>query len=198
MSGSGNRFEDYDEDAEDEGGDAKDESNSNGTWDDSSAGSSFGSESLSDGYSSDGSEGTLRAGLGSHVYSEPREKTPAPQLNAFSVPSRPKTNNSGSWFSSANSNTGSTSYSTSKTTWTTKTTTTVSDSKATTGRKSKWPKPVRRNTIVDYSRTMTDQILTLKGKKCDMNVPDYVRTRVWTDENVSTPREVDYESDDSL
>lgn len=122
--------------------DREDESESNVTWGNYSAGSSFGSDA---GYTSDGSEGTIRAGLGSSVYTGSRDGRSAPQLNDFSVPSRSHISSSGSWVSGSRSTSGRTSYSTAKTASTTKTTTTTSIPEPVRERNnSKWAKKVRR------------------------------------------------------
>ncbi|KAM7208464.1 Stc1 domain containing protein [Naviculisporaceae sp. PSN 640] len=183
--------DDADDDDGDDGGDGSDdddwaysdydgeEDDSHANWGDYSAGSSFASDA---GYSSDASEGTLRAGLGSSAYSGSRDSRSVSQLNEFSVPSRSHINSSGSWASGGRSTSGSTSYSSSKSTKTTstnKTTTTTSTSNA---------EPVQSS----YSKWAK------KPRKIDLNVPDYMRNRLWTDENVTTPRAIDYESDDSI
>ncbi|KAM7206318.1 hypothetical protein V8F33_000604 [Rhypophila sp. PSN 637] len=159
MSASGTHLDDYRSTAEPEfhGSDAMTES---------SAASSYDSDDM---YFSDGSEGTLRAGLGSFdMSSESGDTSSKPELFQFSRPAQSQTGSSASRFSSHISDTQSATSSTR------------------TNQSQKEPVIIRKGGWVKE-----------RPKKQDWNVPDYVRN-LNGDQILPTPRPVDYESDDSM
>ncbi|KAM7217738.1 Stc1 domain containing protein [Rhypophila decipiens] len=131
----------------------------------SSAGSSYDSDSM---YFSDGSEGTVRAGLGSlDMYPESDDTESKPELFQFSRPAQSETGDSASRFSSHSSDT-------------------QSATSSTRTNQSREPVIIRKGGWVKE-----------RPKKQDWNVPDYVRN-LNGDQVLPTPRPVDYESDDSM